>query len=262
MNLIQRIISKLKWVRKNYVFCLWRTLYFNFRMLPFKQAIHLPVVFYGKIEFWELNGKVEIVGPCHFAMVKWGAKRDGFSPKNIPGSLFLTYDAKWLIRGDVSINPGCCLRIIGTLEFSDKSAIGSRSIVACNNYVYIGYNSRIAFNSFISDTNFHYTDIDGKVYPKEGCVRIGDNCWIGNNTSLAKGAVIPNNSIVAARSLVNKDFSSDGENILLAGLPAKVKMKGIRRIFDTTLEARLQNYFAQHPGEEFYLLSESEKEIL
>lgn len=262
MNILKRIQRKISHLIKIYNFNYLTTIYFNFKMLPLQQAIHLPFVLYGKMEFWSLKGKIEISSPCHFGMIKWGGKRDGFSPLGIPSCLSLAPDAKLIIGNDVWISPGCTLRIIGTLVMENNSFLGSKSIVSCNNYIHIGCNTRIAFNSIITDTNFHYTSIDGKIYPKEGTVYIGKNCWIGNSSSITKGANIPNNSIVAAKSLVNKNFIENGEHLLLAGSPAKLKRTGIKRVFDTTLEAKVQDFFAKNPEASYYLLSDFEKEIL
>lgn len=261
MNILNKIFRKLHYWKKIYHFRMISTLFFNFRMLPFHQAIHLPFIFYGKIEFWTLKGCVEIQVPCHFGMVKWGVKRDGFSPSGIPSCLSLAEGARLLIGGDVDVCPGCTFRIIGTLRLSDQCMIGSHSLVACNNDVFIGIGSQVSFNSIVADTNFHYTTIDGQVVPKEGSVHIGDYCWIGNSSSIMKDAYIPNGSIVASRSLVNKNFAEEGKDLLLAGTPAKVKKVGVKRIFKPTLEGKIQQYFAENPEENFYSLSDSEKKI-
>ena len=51
-------------------------------------------------------------------------------------------------------------------------------------------------------------------------ITVGNNCWIMQNCMILHGAVIPDNSAVAANSLVNKKFTES--NILLAGCPAKI----------------------------------------
>lgn len=60
--------------------------------------------------------------------------------------------------------------------------------------------------------------------PKHPIV-IGDHCWIGERTTLTKGAQIPNNCIVGIASVVTKSFIN--ENCLIAGSPACIKKKGI-----------------------------------
>ena len=51
-------------------------------------------------------------------------------------------------------------------------------------------------------------------------VQIGNRVWVGHNVSLLKNAQVPNNSIIAASSIVSKRFEED--NVIIAGNPAKI----------------------------------------
>ncbi len=51
-------------------------------------------------------------------------------------------------------------------------------------------------------------------------VVIGNHCWIGMQSLIMKGSVLGNNSVLAARSLLNKKFQESG--CIVAGSPAKV----------------------------------------
>lgn len=53
-------------------------------------------------------------------------------------------------------------------------------------------------------------------------VRIGNNVWIGANSTILDGTVLGDNTIVVANSLVNRRFR---QNSILQGNPAKVIMK-------------------------------------
>lgn len=60
-------------------------LYFNFKMLPFKQAIHLPFDFYHKIRFNDLSGKVNIKSKkIYRGMIKTRRTRK----RHIPTAMF------------------------------------------------------------------------------------------------------------------------------------------------------------------------------
>jgi acetyltransferase-like isoleucine patch superfamily enzyme len=56
-------------------------------------------------------------------------------------------------------------------------------------------------------------------------VIVGDNVWLGYDCLLLKGAIIMDNSIVGAKSLVNKPFNLS--NVMIAGIPARVIEKNI-----------------------------------
>ena len=51
-----------------------KTIWFNFKMLPFRQAIHFPIFLYGKSEFRNLSGKIV----CNFAPT-WGKIKIGIN---------------------------------------------------------------------------------------------------------------------------------------------------------------------------------------
>lgn len=53
-----------------------------------------------------------------------------------------------------------------------------------------------------------------------GRITIGDNCFIGNRSIVLYGVSIPNNTIVAAGSIVTKSFIESGT--IIGGNPAKV----------------------------------------
>ncbi len=53
-------------------------------------------------------------------------------------------------------------------------------------------------------------------------VRIGNNVWIGANSTVLDGSVLGDNTIVVANSLVNRRFPP---NVILQGNPAKIILK-------------------------------------
>lgn len=56
-------------------------------------------------------------------------------------------------------------------------------------------------------------------------VIIGNHVWCGSESSLSKGAVVPDNCIVGAKTLVTKAFSEP--NCILAGIPARIVKRNI-----------------------------------
>lgn len=109
--------------------------------------------------------------------------------------------------------------------------IGNNTHIFCNivssepYLISIGNNSTISTNvsllthdssiGAIGDRNL-YSDLCGRI-------RIGDHCFIGNNSIIMYGVDLGDRSIVAAGAVVTKSFP-DG-NVVLAGNPAKVVCK-------------------------------------
>ena len=60
----------------------------------------------------------------------------------------------------------------------------------------------------------------------EAEVVIGEHVWIAHGASILKGSLVPENSIVAAKSLVQGAF--DGSGLLLAGAPARIVREGVQ----------------------------------
>ena len=56
-------------------------------------------------------------------------------------------------------------------------------------------------------------------------ITIGDHVWVGMQVTMLKDVSIPSNTVIGARSVVNKSF--DEENTIIVGTPAKVIRKGI-----------------------------------
>ena len=60
---------------------------------------------------------------------------------------------------------------------------------------------------------------NGGVREKIGCIDIGNNVFVGSNTTILYDVKIGNNVIIGAGSLVCKDIT---DNVVVAGVPAKI----------------------------------------
>lgn len=117
------------------------------------------------------------------------------------------------VRIDLSDNANL---YIGGKDLESGSGITADTILMCNKKIHIGKDFLCAWSVFISDSDWH--NIGGQDHQKD--VFIGDHVWVANNSSILKGSVIGNNSIIAGQSkIINKEYSP---NSLLAGIPAKV----------------------------------------
>lgn len=128
---------------------------------------------------------------------------------------------------------------------TNNTFFGSNIRIFCFDSITIGDYVRITWDCQIMDSSFHYIewlDSEKPIEPLTKKVVIGDYVWIGNRSTISK-AIIPSNTIIASNSLVNKDFSSAGENILLAGMPASVKTSGLRCVWDKVLQSEIDQTF-------------------
>lgn len=111
----------------------------------------------------------------------------------------------------------------GILSLGDRSGIANGCFISAGEGgIAIGRNFICGPNVNIIGQNYahgekgmHLEDI-GVV--SRG-IRIGENVWIGAGSTITDGAVIGNNTIVVANSLVNRRYPDD---VILQGNPAKV----------------------------------------
>lgn len=233
------------------------TLYFNFKMLPFSIAKKLPVVFYGKVKFTSLNGKVIINAPIRFRMVGFGENLEMI--KRNFNKAELKIDGFFHINGNFSTGNDyvICINKDAILEIGEGTYLGSNTKIITTKKVNIGKYFRFGYESQISDSNYHYIlDYETKKVRRiDKAIIIGDYCWIGNRSTIMRGTVTPKNLIVASNSLLNRDYTLDvEENSVIGGMPAKLIKKGVSRIFDAELESKIHNYFKNNADQEYFCL--------
>ena len=97
--------------------------------------------------------------------------------------------------------------------FDEGLIIWHSSGILVNSKCRIGKNCQLHGNNCIGN--------DGKT---EGVPVIGDNCNIGFGASIIGDIRLGNNVTIGAGAVVNKSF--EGDNIVLAGVPAKIIRRG------------------------------------
>lgn len=225
----------------------YKSVKFNFKMFPFKTACKLPVLFYGSVTLRSLEGMVQIKGRIFPGMIKFGV-HEWYLATAKP-VVTMTNNGTIIFNGPIRFLQGCYITVArkAVLEFGSKGALcGTDLKIMCFEHIKLGDNVRIPWGIQIYDTGFHYLEFEDGNKPISSLTKpiiIGDNVWIGNSSSITKGAIIPNDTIVASNSLVNHDFSTIKPYSLLAGVPAKVKAEGLKRVWDNKRQVELDKKF-------------------
>lgn len=227
-----------------------KTLYFNFKVLPFSKAVKLPFFLYGKIYLGDLSGTIKIPDEIHIGMIRIGYKwfdlwPVSFLPTQIQVSGRLQFCGAAVISGGANINVQSKK---GYLTIGKDVLIGGGSVCKCLERIVIGHWSRVTGNCNIMDCNMHFVkNIDtGIVANYKAPIIIGENCWINYGTVISKGAVVPDYSISARNSYLSKDYSAHGTNLFLVGSPAKPTPSKVQRIFTIEKQRKLAEYFETH----------------
>lgn len=236
-----------------------KTIIFNFKMLPFKQALHLPILLYGRVDISGCTGNVIInADKIYHAMAFIGSVVYYFGKSGLNSNKTLI-----TIKGTLKLGKYCRINngsavfvdINALFEMGDYATIGVKSEIYCTKHISIEPYVLTAWNCQIFDTNFHYyaqNHTNVSRINKE--VFIGNNCWIGNNATIARGARLGAFCIVASKSLVNKDYSNIVGG-LFAGSPAKLCKENVCRIVNLQQERRLHYYFSTHDDDTYSLPS-------
>lgn len=251
MNLLRSVVRRAyKYKGLNWI----KTIYLNFRVLDFKDAIRLPIFVYGKLKMPRLRGQIIINGPLYRGMIKLGFNCDYYSMSNGPAMLFLSNNAKIIFNGPFQVSSCFSFFIQGTLSFGEFGFIGHGVRVRCIERIHIGKLLRLAVDSQIFDSNFHYMrNVEtGVIAPIVSPIHIGNCCWIGNRSTIMKGTYLPDYTTVAGNSLVNKNFAESPLYPLIAGAPAKVISSGYVRLYSTSKQTVIDEYFINNPEAKFY----------
>lgn len=205
-----------------------KSIYFNFKYLPFRQAVRFPIFVSYKTKILASKGSISIEGPLKTGMVRIGFGHVGIYDKRFTRVM-------WEVKGNV-IFEGEALFKFGSrisvgenaeLQIGDGFRISPNSSLICFNKIKFGNNVRVSWEVIIMDHDFHQIKtLDGKIIntPKE--IVVGNNVWIGMRNTILKGAKIGNDVVVASGSQISKAIP--GSNQIIGGIPGKVLKEGIR----------------------------------
>ena len=211
-----------------------KSAYLNFTMLPFRDAIKMPIILSRYTYFYSLSGRIELTSSAKFGMIRFGYfGEDVITPKD--ARTLLQIEGTMRLASNVHFGSGVVIRVEpnAVLDIQTNVRISNRTKIICYDSIFIGNDSRIAWECQIIDTTFHYMRniSDNSVTELTSPISIGAHNWIGNRVNIMKGAVLPNYTIVAAGSLCNKKYDLP-EKTLIAGTPAKLIKSGIYRCLD------------------------------
>ncbi len=231
----------------------FKTLYFNFKVLPFYKAIRLPFHFYGKVIFENLTGKFTITTPTvHFGMIVFGVKDEIAIALTMPTQIYNSGTIEF--NGNALFERGIKIMVWNdaTLIFGKTFSLGSLSRIIVFRRMRFGNEVLISWECQFFDSDFHFIKTnENKIKDNCGDVNIEDGVWIGTRATVLKNTVLPKNTIVGANSLCSGNYSEKyGEGILLSGIPAKLAKKDIEYLKDKKQELELFQYFKNHQNSE------------
>lgn len=231
-----------------------KTIYLNFRILPFSSAVKLPFVVTGKTHFRSLTGKVEFQCPIRFGLVNIGRDIDNMPISYVPAQLFL--QGKLVIQGSCVVNQGANVVVWphGILKLGEGLLICSGVLLKATHYISIGKCAMISSGCFIMDSNIHcIRDMEtGRVTKPTKPIHIGNYCWLSMNTSVMGGSTIPDCCITSRSAFINKNFDDINIGSFLVGTPAVPIRENLQRVISFDREYEIHQFFLQHPEADYF----------
>lgn len=228
------------------------TIIWNFRLFPFKIALKYPILIGHNVDFYGVHRGDIILESQRIrkGMIRIGISRfPTFPSKGLHTMIRVSPNSSITFGEEVILNTGCSLIAAcgGQIIIGNDVWINQCSIFYSNSEIRIGNHTRIGWKTQLYDSPVHFL-IDtntGNVSDSKRPIYVGNNVWIANHVSISAGAYIPDFTVVASHSLVNKNFSEQKEiGGLLVGIPAKYKDNKKVRLLNDSVEAELKvKYF-------------------
>lgn len=190
-----------------------KSVYWNLRIFPFRDAILLPVLMTGKTHVKHIRrGSIVFTSKkLRPGILQFGTLHQNYT-YNSP--LFLSIWGKLTIHGNGGhhFGPGCIMSIApsANLEFGNNSTVGANAHFIILSHSKIGDDNMHSFGILYMDNDSHaICNLDGKrINPEEG-FEIGNKVWIGAHSRIMKGAKIADGCIVGTNSLVTKNLDTE-----------------------------------------------------
>lgn len=211
------------------------SLIFNFKYLPLKQAIKLPILIY-KMRNLSQTGKIVLESEhIYTGMIQLGFPRAATYPNN---------GITWRNRGVVIFKGKCyigndCYVIVGkqgTLTFGDdfKANAGIKIVSECK--ITLGAHARFGWGGIMMDTNFHpLYDMEKKKFKRAfSPIVIGDYNWFGLQCYIMHGVHTPERCIFGARSVITRGGQFE-PYCVHGGSPIRVLSRNVMRDYDNDL---------------------------
>ena len=204
-----------------------KTILLNFKYLPIRQAIHLPIWCSSKLRIRSANGKVVILGPIRAGMIRIGFDSVGIFDNKRSRSIWEVYgNVTFVDSAIIGHGSKICVLRGGELKIGQNFCITAESSVVCEKSITFGSDCLLSWDCLIMDTDFHkIKDENGRVINCPKPITFGNHVWMGCRCTVLKGVSIADNSVIAAGTLLTSSF--DQKNSIIGANPNKLIKENI-----------------------------------
>jgi len=203
-----------------------KTIYFNFKYLPFEQARKLPIFVSHRVWLMQMAGSIHLEGSIHRGMITIGFGRVGIFDRHKSRTIWQVA-GRVVFKGRARIGHGSKLSVSGNIIMGDGFTISAESTLVATTKVEIGRGVLFSWDILLADTDFHaINDEVGNRINENAPIIISDKVWIGCRSMILKGSRIPAGVIVAAGTTITSSTVFE-ENAIVGGNPVKVLKKNV-----------------------------------
>jgi len=168
------------------------------------------------------RGGIEVKDKCVPGLIRLGYhEADAVDIYGSHTILSIENHGKLIFSSDAHVGHGAIIHIKSgaLMTVGANFAISGTTSIVCNNKIVFGNDVQTSWNSLITDSDAHFIySEDDKCINASEPIHIGNHVWIAANTTILKGSVISDNTVVASNSLVNKKFNEG--SCIIGGCPA------------------------------------------
>ena len=225
------ILKIIYFIRLNwkYLLSIPRSIYLNFRLLPLNQAIKVPIFFsnYTRVRICRNSRLIINSHEIHAGMIKIGYTHcDFFLARDYKSNIHLEAGII-LFNGYANIGAGCRISIKqnAKIEFGKQFWSTGPILIIARKSVLFENNCVLSWNITIMDHDAHDIYVDNTLINKSKPIVFKNHCWVGCNSTILKGAIIPRDGIIAANSVITREHHMS--NTIIAGAPGKEICKNV-----------------------------------
>lgn len=203
-----------------------KSLYFNFRYLPFRQAIYMPVWITTNFRIKGLKrGQLILLQPYRKSVFLGDCGSPGL--QEFKGGLYFSKNSNLILHGFTVIAQGSVMRMDedGVIELGKNFYCNKNCFLRSSTKIFFGNDCLLGWNVQINTSDGHVIFHDNKKTVADKPITFGNHVWLTSNTTITKGVSIADGNIVAQGAVVTKDM--DETNCLVGGISAKIIARNI-----------------------------------
>ncbi len=204
----------------------------NLYYFDFFKAIRFPILIgYGTI-IESLGDKHALHVENKFASFCFGLKKAPFALGNYNNYWHIGKNSSLHIEGTCRMAKGVNMKLFNdaNLYIGDGFSSNANLIISCASSITFGKDCLLGWNITIMDNDGGHFILDkysNIVLNNPQEIKVGNHVWIGAESSILKGSIIPNDCVVGFKSNICGIKDPVSYNTILVGNPAKSKKENI-----------------------------------